>query len=163
MLLKEAELIATPAPFLNRFEKYRITYDSLIRECMANLPPFMRIILETAVDKVTHTAGRMFMVAILCCCQCFGLFLQVNEFVQVIEATHSLYGYREDTIPSLLLKLLPPPQYEIQPLQQCTPVPVSTEVSILDTILYNLRLSFGFYIPQVGNYYTNVLRLVVLD
>ena len=61
MLLKESELSATPAPFLNRFEKYRITYDSLISECMANLPPFMRIILETAVDKVTHTAVRMFM------------------------------------------------------------------------------------------------------
>ena len=62
VLLKESELSATPAPFLNRFEKYCITYDSLIRECMANLPPSMRIVLETAVDKVTHTAGRMFMV-----------------------------------------------------------------------------------------------------
>lgn len=29
---------------------------------MTNLPPFMRIILETAVDKVTHTAGGLFMV-----------------------------------------------------------------------------------------------------
>lgn len=62
MLLKESELIATPAPFLNRFEKYRITYDGLIRECMDNLPPFMRIVLETAVDKVTHTAGRLLMI-----------------------------------------------------------------------------------------------------
>lgn len=60
MLLKESELSATPAPFLNRFEKYRITYNSLIEECLTNLPPTMRIILETAVDKVTHTAGGLY-------------------------------------------------------------------------------------------------------
>lgn len=59
VLLKESELSATPAPFLNRFEKYRITYNSLIEECLTNLPPTMRIILETAVDKVTHTAGGL--------------------------------------------------------------------------------------------------------
>ena len=92
----------------------------------------------------------------------FGFCVQVSEFVQVIEAPQSLYGYREKTLPSLLLKLLPPPQHVIKPLQKCTPVvSVSRQVSILDTILYNLKLSFGFHIPQVGNTIMHYLFLVV--
>ena len=52
VLLKESELSATPAPFLNRFEKYRISYSGLIGESMNNLPRSMRIMMETAIEKV---------------------------------------------------------------------------------------------------------------
>ena len=81
-----------------------------------------------------------------------GLFPQVKEFVRVIEASHNLYGFREDTVQSLLLRLLPPPQLNIQTSQDnLPPNPLDTKVSILNTMLDNLRQIFGFYIPQVRN------------
>jgi len=79
-----------------------------------------------------------------------GLFPQVQEFVKVIEASHSLYGFREDPVPSLLLKLLPPPQHKVQ-AQYYVPPPLDTKVSILNTMLENLKWIFGFHIPQVSN------------
>jgi len=60
VLLKESELSATPAPFLNRFEKYRISYNNLIEESMNNLPRSMRIMMEAAIDKVCILANQSY-------------------------------------------------------------------------------------------------------
>ena len=50
--LKKSELGQTPAPFLNRFEKYYITHEG-IYECVLNrLPTGLKSVVEAAYDKV---------------------------------------------------------------------------------------------------------------
>ena len=122
---------------------------------MNKLPHSMRIMVETAIEKVGiqamfHYRYSQYVIAALTLSINLGLFSQVQEFVKVIEASHSLYGFREDTVPSLLLKLLPPPQHKIE-AQYYVPPPLDTKVSILNTMLENLKWIFGFHIPQVSN------------
>ena len=52
VVIKKSELKNTPAPFLNRFEKYCITHHSLLEEALSKLPPSIRIIMEAAMEKV---------------------------------------------------------------------------------------------------------------
>ena len=52
VVIKKSEVKNTPAPFLNRFEKYSITHQSLLEVALSNLPPCVRIIVETASKKV---------------------------------------------------------------------------------------------------------------
>ena len=52
VVIKKSEVKNTPAPFLNRFEKYRITHRSLLEVALARLPPCIRIIVEAAMGKV---------------------------------------------------------------------------------------------------------------
>ena len=51
VVIKKSEVKNTPAPFLNRFEKYCITHHSLLEEALFHLPPCIRIIVEAAMEK----------------------------------------------------------------------------------------------------------------
>ena len=52
VVLKKSEVEKTPAPFLNRFEKYRISYSILLETALEHLPPNMRSIVRAAITKV---------------------------------------------------------------------------------------------------------------
>jgi len=53
VVVRESELHQTPAPFLNRFEKYRLTHKELLLTVKQCLPPCLCILLDTAYTKVT--------------------------------------------------------------------------------------------------------------
>lgn len=53
VVVRESELHQTPAPFLNRFEKYRLTHKELLVTVTQSLPPCLCILLDTVYAKVT--------------------------------------------------------------------------------------------------------------
>ena len=53
VLLNEEEVPMMPAPFLNRFEKYRITYDNMVDSALQELPYGWRSLIEAAYAKVS--------------------------------------------------------------------------------------------------------------
>ena len=59
VIIKESEVENTPAPFLNRFEKYCITHHTLLEEALSHLPPCIRIIVKAAMEKVYTYAASM--------------------------------------------------------------------------------------------------------
>ena len=52
IVIKESEVQRTPAPFLNRFEKYSITHGGLLKRLLQKLPPCISSIIQLAVEKV---------------------------------------------------------------------------------------------------------------
>ena len=52
VVVRESELNQTPAPFLNRFEKYRLTHEEVLLTVSQHLPPCLCILLDTAYTKV---------------------------------------------------------------------------------------------------------------
>ena len=55
VVIKKLELSTTPAPFLNRFEKYLISHQRLLKIILdQRLPPCMGIIVEAAKEKVWY-------------------------------------------------------------------------------------------------------------
>lgn len=52
VVVKKSELKTTPAPFLNRFEKYLISHSSLLDASLQQLPPCMAILIQAAREKV---------------------------------------------------------------------------------------------------------------
>lgn len=58
ILLKKSELEQTPAPFLNRFEKYAITHESLLDIALSYLPPCLKIVIDTVYFKVSSNHVR---------------------------------------------------------------------------------------------------------
>ena len=52
VVVKKSEIEGTPAPFLNRFEKYLISYSSLLETALCNLSPGMASIVKAAMTKV---------------------------------------------------------------------------------------------------------------
>ena len=52
VVVRESELNQTPAPFLNRFEKYRLTHEEVLLTVSQHLPPCLGILLDTAYTKV---------------------------------------------------------------------------------------------------------------
>ena len=53
VVIKESEIKNTPAPFLNRFEKYFISYKSLLDLVLEILPPWLKVIVDSACKKVS--------------------------------------------------------------------------------------------------------------
>ncbi len=53
VVIKESELQDTPAPFLNRFEKYYLTHRSLLDSVFENMPPCLSILLRSVYSKVS--------------------------------------------------------------------------------------------------------------
>ncbi len=53
IVIKESEVQNTPAPFLNRFEKYYLTHKSLLQNALCKMPPCLRIMIEAAYSKVS--------------------------------------------------------------------------------------------------------------
>ena len=52
VVIKKSEVENTPAPFLNRFEKYYLTHEGLLETIVRDLPPCLQILLKAAHDKV---------------------------------------------------------------------------------------------------------------
>lgn len=53
VVVKRSEVESTPAPFLNRFEKYLISHGSMLEAILQHLPPCMAIMVQAAKDKVS--------------------------------------------------------------------------------------------------------------
>ena len=54
IVIKQSDLSHTPRPFLNRFEKYYLTHESILKTILNSLPQCIRIILLAAQNKVNY-------------------------------------------------------------------------------------------------------------
>ena len=52
VIIKESEVKGTPAPFLNRFEKYRVSHEDFLRARLDSFPPCMGVAVTAALEKV---------------------------------------------------------------------------------------------------------------
>ena len=52
MIVKESDLENIPQPFLNRFEKYRLSHEIVLEAVFSNLPPALAQLLRAVVRKV---------------------------------------------------------------------------------------------------------------
>ena len=52
VVVKKSEIKDTPAPFLNRFEKYCISHHSLLDTVLDQIAPYIRIIIQAAMEKI---------------------------------------------------------------------------------------------------------------
>ena len=52
IVIKESEVKDTPAPFLNRFEKYTLSHRILLQDLLMNYQPQLRHLIERAKVKV---------------------------------------------------------------------------------------------------------------
>lgn len=58
VILRESELESTPGPFLNRFEKYYISYEVLFDHSLQFLPSTLQSIIKAVKHKVSiHSSG----------------------------------------------------------------------------------------------------------
>ena len=53
VVVKESEIKNTPAPFLNRFEKYFISHKNLLTLSLDELPPCLRVMANVIHKKVS--------------------------------------------------------------------------------------------------------------
>ena len=66
VVVKKSEVVHTPAPFLNRFEKYCITHKTLLETALTPFPPCLKRVVLAAQEKVytkpsavyTHTLAQ---------------------------------------------------------------------------------------------------------
>ena len=63
VVLKESEIPLTPAPFLNRFEKYFISHRNLLELVLNDLPPCLRVMVDSVHEKVRQIFVKL--------CYCF--------------------------------------------------------------------------------------------
>ena len=149
VVIKESELKDTPAPFLNRFEKYYLTHRTLLDNVFENMPPCLRILLQLAYSKVS---------LLLTCfsrnvSSIFSLRIQVSEFAVHVKKS-SFYGFSEDSLESLMLTVLPPIGQEYKSLLTQNSISIDTgtqdmHVFLLETLLSMLQKNAGFHIPEV--------------
>lgn len=52
VILKKTEVPHTPPPFLNRFEKFYFTHQSLLEENLRIMPPCLSIVMQAVKEKV---------------------------------------------------------------------------------------------------------------
>ncbi len=52
VVVKKSEIVNTPAPFLNRFEKYLITHHAMLETALHLMPPSISAVIKGAMDKV---------------------------------------------------------------------------------------------------------------
>ena len=57
VVIKESEVKNTPAPFLNRFEKYLLSHNNLLNLVLNALPPCLKVITNVVYDKVSVVMG----------------------------------------------------------------------------------------------------------
>ena len=57
VVVKQSDVMTTPAPFLNRFEKYYLNHHALFDIALGGLPPCMAIVINTVKEKVSTTYG----------------------------------------------------------------------------------------------------------
>lgn len=56
VVVKKSEIENTPAPFLNRFEKYLITHRTMLETALGLMPPSMAAVIRAAMAKVGHVS-----------------------------------------------------------------------------------------------------------
>lgn len=54
VVVKEDDLEATPAPFLNRFEKYRLSHETIYDQVLCELPNCLANLIKCAKQKVCN-------------------------------------------------------------------------------------------------------------
>ena len=52
IVLKQSKLADTPPPFLNRFEKYKLSHETLFTSILKNYPLGVRRVIDQAIEKV---------------------------------------------------------------------------------------------------------------
>ena len=57
VVVKKSEVKNMPAPFLNRFEKYRLTHHALLEAALGMLPPCIAVVVKTVREKVSQGLG----------------------------------------------------------------------------------------------------------
>ena len=60
VVIKKSEVITTPAPFLNRFEKYLLSHESLLQSMLQDFPPYMATMIQAAKEKVSQHSNIVF-------------------------------------------------------------------------------------------------------
>jgi len=60
VVVKESEIPFTPAPFLNRFEKYSISHRNLLELVLNDLPPCLRVVVDSVHEKVRRISVTIF-------------------------------------------------------------------------------------------------------
>ena len=61
VILRESDVKDTPGAFLNRFEKYYISYDVLLEHSLQNLPDTLRNIMKAVQKKVSYRMQWLFL------------------------------------------------------------------------------------------------------
>ena len=85
----------------------------------------------------------------------FPLFLsntQVQDFIDRITNHTSFYGFQPETLPSLVLSLLPPQMHNYEPLKDSSVVNSGLDIKVLliQELVWNLRRCAGFHISPVS-------------
>ena len=52
VIVKKSEIENTPAPFLNRFEKYLLSHQTMLETVFNRMPPSISVIIRNAIEKV---------------------------------------------------------------------------------------------------------------
>ena len=52
VVIKKSDEHCTPAPFLNRFEKYALSHQTLLQDLLDSYPKRLRTLVDTAIEKV---------------------------------------------------------------------------------------------------------------
>ena len=102
VVIKDSDVKTTPAPYLNRFEKYSLTHSVLLEEILSSLPKRLRLIVKNAKQEVhmfIFSIGVFHSINGICIC------VQVEKFINDYEPT-SFYGYCDETVNSLVLSCL---------------------------------------------------------
>ena len=55
IILKQSKLGETPSPFLNRFEKYKLSHETLYHSLFQRYPPGFRRLVKKAYEQVSET------------------------------------------------------------------------------------------------------------
>ena len=81
----------------------------------------------------------------------FFFFFQLDEFINIVNGSNSLYGLKNETLDSLLLSLLPPYGHTYQDTPPDAPVGGdNVDLYLLQELLRSLRNSAGFAVPVVS-------------
>jgi hypothetical protein len=60
VILRESEVESTPTPFLNRFEKYYVSYEVLLDHSLKFLPSTLQSIMIAVKEKVSKVNGDLY-------------------------------------------------------------------------------------------------------
>ena len=90
VVVRKSEVKDTPAPFLNRFEKYCISHQTLLATATGYLPPCIRVILQATRRKASYSVC----VCVLHLCTLL-LTLSLSFFVYITACT--MYNTNEQT------------------------------------------------------------------
>ena len=131
VVIKDSYVKTTPAPYLNRFEKYSLTHSVLLEEILSSLPKRLRLIFKNAKQEVhmfIFSIGVFHSINGICIC------VQVEKFINDYEPT-SFYGYCDETVDSLVLSCLNSNQIDEISILSDTSVETYKEFHLLKCIV----------------------------